>query len=93
MLTFQSLVTCTSIQMNRELYNQLTCTNVHVPNTTESLQWHESILTFEENVQLQLAQDASDTQTMLDGSLPCLSEATIHIESRVTIYESVPGIQ
>ena len=32
--------------------------------------------TFEESVQLQLAQAARDTQTMLYGSLPCLSEAT-----------------
>lgn len=34
------------------------------------------LLASAENVPLQLAQAASDTQTELYGSLPCLSEAT-----------------
>lgn len=37
------------------------------------------MLTFEESAQLQLAQAADDTQTMLCGSRPCLSEETTYM--------------
>ena len=44
------------------------------------------MLTFEESAQFQLAQAADDTQTMLYGSQPCLSDKTTY--SQVTIHTS-----
>lgn len=49
------------------------------------------MLTFEESAQLQLAQAADDTQTMLYGSQPCLSEETTY--SHVTIHTSTVETQ
>ena len=49
------------------------------------------MLTFEESARLQLAQAANDTQTMLYGSQPCLSEETTY--SHVTIHTSTLQLQ
>jgi len=49
------------------------------------------MLTFGGSAQLQLAQAADDTQTMLYGSQPCLSEETTY--SHVTIHTSTVETQ